>query len=85
MKVEWESTAIQELDISATDLSSECLMDILVRIPGLRFLAAGQINGFTDAVNCDFFFFELVGVGTLSVVMIFFKFLGAYFKWHLWR
>lgn len=51
MKVEWESTALQELDISATDLSTECLIDMLVRIPGLRFLAAGQINGFNDSVS----------------------------------
>lgn len=41
---------IQELDISATDLSSECLIDMLTRIPGLKFLSAGQINGFSDSV-----------------------------------
>lgn len=52
MKVDWESTALQELDISATDLSTECLIDMLSRIPGLRFLAAGQINGFNDSVSC---------------------------------
>lgn len=51
MKVDWESTALQELDISATDLSTECLIDMLVRIPGLRYLAAGQINGFNDSVS----------------------------------
>lgn len=41
---------IQELDISATDLSSECLIDMLTRIPNLKFLSAGQINGFNDTV-----------------------------------
>ena len=51
MKVEWESTNLLELDISATDLSTECLVDMLVRIPGLKFLAAGQINGFNDTVS----------------------------------
>ncbi|XP_050534766.1 F-box/LRR-repeat protein 2 isoform X2 [Daktulosphaira vitifoliae] len=50
MQVDWERSSIQELDISATDLSTECLIDMLVRIPNLRFLSAGQINGFNDAV-----------------------------------
>lgn len=50
MQVEWEKSSIQELDISATDLSTECLIDMLTRIPGLRFLSAGQLNGFNDSV-----------------------------------
>ncbi|XP_071441823.1 F-box/LRR-repeat protein 2 isoform X3 [Hetaerina americana] len=50
MQVEWEKTAIQELDITATDLSTECLVDMLSRIPALRFLSAGQLNGFNDSV-----------------------------------
>ncbi|KAF4532619.1 hypothetical protein B566_EDAN011532 [Ephemera danica] len=50
MQVEWEKTVLQELDITATDLSTECLIDMLARIPGLRYLSAGEINGFNDAV-----------------------------------
>lgn len=50
MQVEWEKSSIQELDITATDLSTECLIDMLTRIPSLRFLSAGQINGFNDSV-----------------------------------
>lgn len=50
MQVEWEKCALQELDITATDLSTECLIDLLTRIPTLKFLAAGQINGFNDSV-----------------------------------
>lgn len=50
MQVEWEKCALQELDITATDLSAECLVDLLTRIPTLRFLSAGQNNGFNDAV-----------------------------------
>ncbi|XP_067007726.1 F-box/LRR-repeat protein 2 isoform X3 [Anabrus simplex] len=50
MAVEWEKTSILELDITATDLSTECLIDMLTRIPGLRFLSAGQLNGFNDSV-----------------------------------
>lgn len=50
MEVEWEKCALQELDITATDLSTESLIDLLTRIPALRFLSAGQINGFNDSV-----------------------------------
>lgn len=50
MQVEWEKCALKELDITATDLSTECLIDMLTRIPTLRFLSAGQINGFNDSV-----------------------------------
>lgn len=50
IQVEWEKSSIQELDVTATDLSTECLIDMLTRIPGLRFLSAGQLNGFNDSV-----------------------------------
>lgn len=54
MQVEWEKSSIQELDISGTDLSTECLIDMLVRIPNLKFLSAGQLNGFNDTVLSSF-------------------------------
>ncbi|XP_004530944.1 uncharacterized F-box/LRR-repeat protein C02F5.7 isoform X2 [Ceratitis capitata] len=50
MQVEWDKCALQELDITATDLSTECLIDLLTKIPNLKFLSAGQINGFNDSV-----------------------------------
>ncbi|XP_018791040.1 PREDICTED: F-box/LRR-repeat protein 7 isoform X1 [Bactrocera latifrons] len=50
MQVEWDKCALQELDITATDLTTECLIDLLTRIPNLKFLSAGQINGFNDSV-----------------------------------
>lgn len=50
MAADWDKCALQELDISATDLSTECLIDMVTRIPNLKFLAAGQINGFNDSV-----------------------------------
>ena len=51
MAAEWEKADnLQELDISATDLSKECLMDVLPRIPALQWLSAGQLDGMTDAV-----------------------------------
>lgn len=51
MSAEWEKSAVQELDVTATDLSTECLIDLLTRIPSLRWLSAGQLDGFTDAVS----------------------------------
>lgn len=50
MQVEWEKCNLQEIDITATDLSTEALIDMLTRIPALRFLSAGQNNGFNDSV-----------------------------------
>ncbi|RWS30711.1 F-box/LRR-repeat protein 20-like protein [Leptotrombidium deliense] len=43
-------TNLQELDITATELSSDCLIDLLTRLPPLRFLSAGQQDGFNDVV-----------------------------------
>lgn len=54
MAVEWEKTVIQELDITATELSPECLADLLVRCPPLRYLSAGQQDGFNDAVMREY-------------------------------
>lgn len=51
MSAEWEKTSVQELDVTATDLSTDCLVDLLTRIPSLRWLSAGQLDGFTDAVR----------------------------------
>ncbi|XP_076317313.1 uncharacterized protein LOC143229204 isoform X4 [Tachypleus tridentatus] len=54
MAVEWEKTSLQELDITATQLSAECLIDLLTRIPALRYLSAGQLDAFTDQVMKEF-------------------------------
>ena len=48
--VEWEKTQLQELDITATDLSTECLMDLLTRLTSLRWLSVGQQDGLNDSV-----------------------------------
>lgn len=58
--VEWEKTALQELDITATDLSTECLMDLLVRVPALRWLSAGQQDGFNDAVTKFSYYISII-------------------------
>uniref|UniRef100_T1IV44 F-box domain-containing protein n=1 Tax=Strigamia maritima TaxID=126957 RepID=T1IV44_STRMM len=52
--VEWEKSNLQELDITAAELSTECLIDLLTRIPALRYLSAGQQDGFTDIVLKSF-------------------------------
>ncbi|XP_076308269.1 uncharacterized protein LOC143223757 [Tachypleus tridentatus] len=54
MAVEWENTNIQELDITATQLSRESLIYLLTRISGLRYLSAGQLDAFTDQVLKEF-------------------------------
>lgn len=54
MAAEWEKTNLQELDITATDLSSECLASVLARIPALKYLSAGQQDNFTDQVLREF-------------------------------
>jgi hypothetical protein len=38
------------LDITATDIGKECLMDVLTRIPAIRWLSAGQLDAMTDNV-----------------------------------
>ncbi len=50
MAVEWEKASLLELDITATELSTECLINVLYRIPSLRYLSAGQLDCFTDVV-----------------------------------
>lgn len=50
MAAEWEKSSVSEIDVTATDLSTDCLIDLLTRIPSLRWVSAGQLDGFTDAV-----------------------------------
>jgi len=49
--VEWESANnLRELDITATDIPKDCLIDLLTRIPELTWLSAGQLDGMNDMV-----------------------------------
>lgn len=54
MAVEWEKTCLIELDITASELSTDCLINVLCRIPALRYLSAGQQDCFTDVVLKEF-------------------------------
>uniref|UniRef100_A0A5K3F8G3 F-box domain-containing protein n=1 Tax=Mesocestoides corti TaxID=53468 RepID=A0A5K3F8G3_MESCO len=50
MKVPWENSQLTELDITSTELSSECLDSFLSRIPNFTYLAAGHTDFFNDKV-----------------------------------
>lgn len=50
MNVEWDKTNLTELDITGTELSSASLTYLLTRVSALRYLGAGQQDGFTDQV-----------------------------------
>lgn len=51
LSADWATSGVTELDISSTDLSEECLLDIFSRMPKLTYLAVPNCDGFTDQVN----------------------------------
>jgi len=51
--IEWQNSIIHELDLTSTELSSECLGDILLRCPGFTFLGLGYCEFFTDKILND--------------------------------
>lgn len=54
MQVPWENSRICELDITSTELSSECLDSFLSRIPSFTYLGAGHTDFFNDKVKASF-------------------------------
>lgn len=62
LTAEWESSAINELDISSTDLTENCLLTLFARMPKLNYLAVPNCDGFTDQVKNKyrFIFFYFV-------------------------
>ncbi|CAF0803134.1 unnamed protein product [Didymodactylos carnosus] len=50
LSAEWESSYINELDISSTELTEGCLLDLFSRLPKLNYLAVPNCDGFTDKV-----------------------------------
>ncbi len=48
--VDWDQTALQELDLSSTDLSEQALLDLLCHLPPLVYLSVSNCDGFTDKV-----------------------------------
>jgi hypothetical protein len=53
MAVPWETSVISELDLTSTELSTECLENILLRMPGFTYLALGYCEFFSDRVCAE--------------------------------
>eukprot|EP00918_Siedleckia_nematoides_P015919 GHVU01034364.1.p1 GENE.GHVU01034364.1~~GHVU01034364.1.p1 ORF type:complete len:533 (-),score=44.64 GHVU01034364.1:1134-2732(-) len=51
--VEWEQSIIHEVDLTSTELSTECLQDILLRMPGFTYLGLGYCEYFNDQILED--------------------------------
>ena len=52
--MEWDKSNLQEIDITGTELTTECLIDFLTRVPTLRYLGAGQQDALNDLVMKEF-------------------------------
>ncbi|KAJ8317010.1 hypothetical protein KUTeg_004914 [Tegillarca granosa] len=46
----WEMSQVHELDLTSTELSSECLENILLRMPYFTYLALGYCEFFSDRI-----------------------------------
>ncbi|KAL5021961.1 hypothetical protein ScPMuIL_001116 [Solemya velum] len=46
----WEMSMVQELDLTSTELSADCLENILLRMPGFSHLALAHCEFFSDRV-----------------------------------
>jgi hypothetical protein len=62
----WDLSSINELDISSTELTENCLVNLFTRMPKLNYLAVPNCDGFTDQVDMSsriflFVFFLLQG------------------------
>ncbi len=49
--IEAEQTSLEEVDLNSTDLSEQALLDLLCRLPNLKFLSVSNCDGFTDKVR----------------------------------
>ena len=58
-QVEWETSRVHELDLSSTELSTECLKDVLMRMPGFTYLGLAHCEFFNDAVRRIVIFFPV--------------------------
>ncbi|XP_046366198.1 F-box/LRR-repeat protein fbxl-1-like isoform X2 [Haliotis cracherodii] len=48
--VPWETSMVNELDLTSTELSAECLENVLTRMPGFTYLGLGHCEFFSDKV-----------------------------------
>ena len=51
LAADWETSSVHELDISSTELTEDCLLNIFSRLPRLTYLAVPYCDGFTDKVH----------------------------------
>jgi len=51
LAADWQTSSVNELDISSTELTEDCLLEIFSRLPKLTYLAVPNCDGFTDKVN----------------------------------
>ena len=51
LSAEWETSALTEIDLSSTELSEACLINVFSRMPKLTYLAVPNCDGFTDQVR----------------------------------
>lgn len=54
LAAEWETSIINELDLSSTELTEQCLLNLFLRMPKLNYLAVPNCDGFTDQVKMIF-------------------------------
>ncbi|XP_045189385.1 F-box/LRR-repeat protein 7-like isoform X7 [Mercenaria mercenaria] len=50
VNVPWETAQVHELDLTSTELSSDCLENVLNRIPFFTYLGLGHCEFFTDKI-----------------------------------
>jgi hypothetical protein len=62
LAADWETSSVHELDISSTELTENCLLDMFSRMPKLTYLAVPNCDGFTDKVNSS----SLLGIFRLN-------------------
>ncbi|CAF2417150.1 unnamed protein product [Rotaria sp. Silwood2] len=50
LAADWATSNVTELDISSTELTENCLLDVFARMPKLTYLGVPYCDGFTDKV-----------------------------------
>ena len=70
INVPWETSQVHELDLTSTELSAECLENVLLRIPFFTYLGLGHCEFFTDKVKYFTLTFQKQGPVVQSIVSL---------------
>lgn len=62
----WEMSLVQELDLTSTELSAECLENILLRMPGFSHLGLAHCEFFSDRVYIDLNFNLIIAFSNIK-------------------